>query len=72
MSKSVQVENPLRILRRGEVEDRTGLSRSSIYNRIRQGTFPPSVSLGGKAVGWPEAAVDSWIRAHIEAGRKAS
>ncbi|WP_144156290.1 helix-turn-helix transcriptional regulator [Paraburkholderia sp. BCC1885] len=40
------------ILRRGEVERETGLSRSSISKRMRVGRFPRSVSLGGRSVGW--------------------
>lgn len=45
---------------------RTGLSRSSIYLRIAQGTFPRAVSLGERAVGWIEAEVDDWISTRIE------
>lgn len=40
------------ILRRDEVERETGLSRSSIYKRMRVGRFPRPVSLGGRIVGW--------------------
>ncbi len=40
------------ILRRRQVEQRTGLSRSTIYKRMREGTFPPPVPLGGRMVGW--------------------
>jgi prophage regulatory protein len=37
------------------VKARTGLSRSSIYLRIAEGTFPKPVRLGRRAVGWVEA-----------------
>ena len=66
------------ILRRKQVEVRTGLSRSSIYARIRPNpnrpgdydpTFPKPVSLGAKAVGWIEAEVDAWLAAQIEKSR---
>ena len=66
------------ILRRKQVEARTGLSRSSIYARIspnpnRPGdydpTFPKPVSLGAKAVGWVEAEVDAWLSAQVEKSR---
>jgi hypothetical protein len=40
------------ILRLPAVKTRTGLSRSTIYLRVSQGTFPKPVSLGGRAVGW--------------------
>ena len=47
---------PHTMLRFPTVKARTGLSRSTIYLRISRGTFPAPVSLGGRAVGWIEAA----------------
>jgi prophage regulatory protein len=55
-----------RILRRKQVEHRTGLSRSTIYLRIKQGTFPRPVGLGPRAVGWLENEIDAWLAACIE------
>jgi prophage regulatory protein len=55
-----------RILRRKQVENRTGLSRSTIYLRIQEGTFPKPVSLGTRAVGWLENEIDSWVASCIE------
>jgi prophage regulatory protein len=43
------------ILRLPTVKTRTRLSRSTIYLRISQGTFPRPVHLGGRAVGWVES-----------------
>jgi hypothetical protein len=37
---------------------------------IAQGTFPKSVSLGGRAVGWLEAEVQQWLQRRIEASRR--
>ncbi|MBZ0090957.1 MAG: AlpA family phage regulatory protein [Sulfuricellaceae bacterium] len=52
----------LTILRRREVERRTGLSRTSLYERIAAGTFPRPVNLGGgQSVGWYEHEVETWI-----------
>lgn len=48
------------ILRLPAVKASTGLSRSTIYLRIAQGTFPKPVSLGARAVGWIEAEVQQW------------
>ena len=59
------------ILRLPGVKARTGLSRSTIYLRVAQGTFPRPVSLGGRAVGWLEAEVQSWLERRIEASREA-
>ena len=58
------------ILRLPEVKKSTGLSRSTIYLRITQGTFPRAVSLGGRAVGWLEAEIQEWLERRIEASRK--
>ena len=61
-----------RILRLPEIMSRTGLSRSTIYLRISQGTFPKPVNLGARAVGWIEAEIDEWLNHQIEASRKAT
>ena len=50
-----------RVLRRREVETRTGLSRSTIYAMIAEGVFPRPIKLGKRAVGWPESTVDEWL-----------
>jgi prophage regulatory protein len=60
------------ILRLPAVKTRTGLSRSTIYLRVSQGTFPRPVSLGGRAVGWLEVEVQEWLQRQIEASRKAA
>jgi Predicted transcriptional regulator len=49
------------ILRLPAVKARTGLSRSTIYLRISQGTFPARYSLGARAVGWLESEISAWI-----------
>jgi prophage regulatory protein len=60
------------ILRLPAVKTRTGLSRSTIYLRVSQGTFPKPVSLGARAVGWVEAEIQEWLQQQIEASRKAT
>ncbi|HYW77217.1 MAG TPA: AlpA family transcriptional regulator [Gammaproteobacteria bacterium] len=60
------------ILRLPAVKARTGLSRSTIYLRIAEGSFPKPVSLGGRAVGWIEAEVNDWLKQQIEASRQAA
>ena len=51
------------ILRLPVVCARTGLSAATVYRRIAAGHFPRAVSLGGKAVGWRESAINAWIAA---------
>jgi prophage regulatory protein len=57
------------ILRLPAVKTSTGLSRSTIYQRVAEGTFPAPVSLGGRAVGWLEAEIQDWLQLRIEASR---
>jgi prophage regulatory protein len=55
------------ILRLPKVMAVTGLSRSTIYLRISQGTFPNPVRLGARAVGWLSTEIDEWLRQCLEA-----
>lgn len=58
---------PLVILRRPEVEARTGLACSTIYDGIKAGTFPAPIQLGPKAVGWVESEINAWLAARVAA-----
>ena len=49
------------ILRRPDVEAVTGLSRSTIYKWMNEGSFPKPVKLGPRAVGWREADINDWL-----------
>ena len=62
----------LAILRRRQVEARTGLSRSTIYQRVSEGTFPKPICLGARAVGWIESEIDTWLHERVAASRKVS
>jgi prophage regulatory protein len=57
------------ILRLPAVKARTGLSRSTIYARVKDGTFPAPVSLGARAVGWVEQEIDEHLAALVERRR---
>ncbi len=50
-----------RIIKLPEVKHRTGLSRSTIYAKMKDGSFPVQISLGGRGVGWLESSVDGFI-----------
>lgn len=56
------VHSPARLLRLPEVIDRVGLRRSAIYQRMSEGRFPKSRSLGPKCAVWVEAEIDEWIQ----------
>ena len=56
-----------RLLRLPEVMRRVGLKRSAIYQRMSEGRFPKSRSLGYRCTVWVEAEVEDWIRSVTEA-----
>lgn len=58
-----------RMLRRKEVEEITGRSRSSIYEGMAAGTFPKPVKIGARAVAWPESVIRNWIAERMEGGQ---
>lgn len=72
MAKENQTSTKLSILRRKQVEARTGLSRSTIYDFIKAGTFPAPVSLGSRAVGWRSSDVEEWLESRIQKTRNAA
>lgn len=50
-----------RILRLKTVLDRTGLSRSTLYRKIDEGSFPRQIPISARGTGWRESAVERWI-----------
>lgn len=59
MSESLHVAGA--VLRRKQVELVVGLSRSTIYERIQEGTFPKPIPLGGRAVGWRASDIEAFL-----------
>jgi prophage regulatory protein len=51
------------IFRLSRVLEVTGLSRSTLYCYISQGTFPKPRKLGARAVGWFASEVFAWVAA---------
>ena len=49
------------ILRRRQLEEQLGLSRSSIYKMVADGLFPKPIKLGPRAVGWRADEVENWL-----------
>jgi len=66
---SMDSETPLIILRMPEVIERTGLSKSTIYDKLdsksprHDPTFPKRRNLGTNAVGWVQSEIESWLQA---------
>ena len=67
MTEAIQREPAF--LRRKQVETRTGLSRSTIYQYIKDGAFPKPIPLGPRAVGWLESDVGDWIAARVKSAQ---
>lgn len=57
----MRVEPKDRFLRLKEIRQRIGLSHSTIYRMMKDGTFPPSLSLGARTSVWLEGEVEAWI-----------
>jgi prophage regulatory protein len=55
------MRQPDRIIRLNTVLDRTGLSRSTIYRKIAEGTFPPQIRISVNGAGWRESDIDQWV-----------
>ena len=58
-----------KLLRLPEVKESTGLSKSSIYARISEGTFPKQIPLGPRLVVWVETDIQNWIAEQVSAAR---
>ena len=59
----------VRILRLSQVLAMTGLSRSTLYELVEEGSFPSPIPLSGRATGWIEAEVHAWIRGRVAESR---
>ncbi|PCD02435.1 AlpA family transcriptional regulator [Sphingomonas spermidinifaciens] len=51
-----------RILRIKTVLERTGLSRSTMYRKMENGTFPKNIQISTRCTGWRESAINEWLR----------
>jgi prophage regulatory protein len=49
------------IIRLKTVLSRTGLSRSTIYRKIAEGTFPAQLKISANGTGWHESDINRWI-----------
>jgi prophage regulatory protein len=59
----------VRILRFKAVVQKTGMSKSDIYGRIRRKEFPMPVQLGPRSVGFVETEVNRWLSTLIANSR---
>jgi len=59
-----------RLIRIHEVVLICGLSRASIYNAVKLGTFPAPIKIGGRATAWIKYEVDAWVEQRIADSRR--
>jgi prophage regulatory protein len=71
MNMAQKYPTALKIEKRKQVEARTGLSHSSIYQKVAEGTFPKPIRLSAQSVGWLSHERDAWIEQRIRASRPA-
>ncbi len=71
LSKSQQTENQ-RLIRRKEVQAKTGLGASSIYAMMKSGEFPQCLNLSERRVAWIESDIDKWIAERVANHRATS
>lgn len=57
------------IIRLRKTIEKTGLSRSTIYNLMSAGTFVPKIQISTRAIGFLESDIDAWIEARVIASR---
>ncbi|MFL1585126.1 AlpA family phage regulatory protein [Stutzerimonas stutzeri] len=75
---SSQEAMPITMLRLKEVTKRTGLCRSTIYNKLDSksprydASFPKQVKLGSGTVRWIEAEISLWLEKCINISRQYS
>jgi len=72
VSERAYVLNDVSFLRLPEVKAITGLSKTSIYELIRNRRFPPPVRLGPRAVAWVKSEVRQWAIERVQASRSAA
>jgi len=56
-----QALEQLRVIRAKQVEYVTGLSRTTIWRKVNNNTFPAPLQLGPRSVGWRLSEVEDWV-----------
>ncbi len=59
----------IRLLRIHQVCDRTGLSRSTVYELVSAHELPKPIRISARSVGWLESEIEAFIRSRIARSR---
>lgn len=63
------------VLRLKRLKEKTGISRSTVYNKINpkskyyDAAFPKPIRLGPGSIGWLEVEVNAWLASRVLASR---
>lgn len=60
---------PTRFLRLSAVKERTALSGSTIWAKVKNGTFPKPIKITENCTAWNAAEVEAWAQARIAASK---
>lgn len=72
LSTRIEGSDQVRFLRLPEVKAITGLGKTSIYELIRDKSFPAPVRLASRAVAWVESEVRQWAQERVHGSRPAA
>lgn len=59
-----------RLLNRSQVCELAGMSKTTLYEKVKRSQFPAPIWLGARMSRWSEAAVLQWVQDQLQAGRK--
>lgn len=57
--------NNLKLIRKPELLAKLSYSKSTLFNRIKDGLITPPVAISGRAKAWPEHEVNEIIKAIV-------
>lgn len=66
---TAQITDEVELIKISEVRRITGLSTSTIYERMLSKQFPGQIKLGPRSVAWVKSEVQAWARERINAAR---
>lgn len=64
------MENTESLMRLRDVEAKTALRKSKIYQMVKDGDFPAPIALTPKSKAWIGSEVNGWVRDKIAASRQ--
>lgn len=61
---------PIFFVRLPELLEQLAVGKTTLYARIKQGTFPPPVKFGERVSAWPGHEVDTVVSAYMRSATK--